>query len=122
MNISAISSPYFDQEIFLTSPFLTKKVDINSTTAYDEDPVQESFSKSYFPLLERPQIDAPFISYETKNIGYAISSSGISGLINGGLSPTEAIKMQKAQAAYGLSNFGLGDPVNRVSSQIYIVE
>ena len=122
MSISAISSSYYDQEMVLTSPFLTKKVDINSTTIYDKEIVQESFSRDHFPLLEKSQTEAPFLSYDLKNIGYVKSSSSVSDLINGGLSPAEAVKMQKAQAAYGLNNLGLGDAVTRLNSYLYIVE
>lgn len=122
MSISAISSSYYDYEIVLTSPFLTKKVDINSTTAYDEETVQESFSRDHFPLLERSQAESPFLSYDVKNIGYVKSTSNVSDLINGGFSPAEAVKIQKAQAAYGLNNIGVEDAVSRVSSQVYIVE
>lgn len=121
MNISATSNSYYDYEMVLTSPFLTKKVDINSTTPYDEESIEENFSRSHFPLLDKPQTDAPFLSYDVKNIGYTKSSSNVSDLINGGLSPSEAVKVHKAQYAYGLNNIRTGDGVYKMNTQSYVI-
>lgn len=118
MSISPINTSTEEVDETLTSPFLLKKVTINSETPYDElEPIQESFSKSFFETKShatlRYDVDTTFQIAES-------SKEFVENSVSAGYSAEEAIQLYKAQNIYACS-LGKQVGVSRISHSLYDV-
>lgn len=122
MSVSQIDYSSSSNNAILTSPFLTKKVTINSYTPYNTaTATTKSFSKYNFPQVQSTSSSKLQIkSYNIGTIGLTKSSANIvKNMITNGYSATNALDTQKAIRAYGLNAINTTGGVSTLSSSIY---
>ena len=122
MTVSQIGYSNDDFYATLSSPFLSKKVSINSHTPYDTaSVVKGSFSKYSFPQIQSTSSSKLQIkTYNVGAIGLSKSSANIvKNMITNGYSATNALDIQKAVRAYGLNAINTAGGVATISNNIY---
>lgn len=122
MSVSQIDYSNSSNTAILTSPFLTKKVTINSYTPYNAAPATtKSYSKSSFPQIQSTSSSKLQIkSYNVGAIGLTKSSASIvKSMITNGYSATNALDTQKAIRAYGLNAINTAGGVSTLNNNIY---
>lgn len=115
MEVSAINSPVSGLAESLTSPFLQKKVTINSQTpeTKPETPEQEVFSREFFNQRRFAKLRSTYSNIGTYNI--KSQKDIIENSISGGYSPLEAVQMYKAARTYGLNGIGSTTGLERLN-------
>ena len=121
MTLSSINSydtGYYDS---LTSPFIVKRVYINSDNPYeDPDYVPESYSRGHFGGIK--STTSTKLMVKTHNVGAinlkSSSANIVKEMISDGYSAKNAIDMQKAVNAYGLNALS-SSGVYTLSENIY---
>ena len=120
MNLSSISNTIYDDLSSLRTPLITKKVTINATTPYDEEKVE----KSTFSRKDFSDIDTSIsvkTEYYPETIGYNNSAADVSKLINKGFTPSDAIKIKKADIAYSMNMLSTNNNSQQTNTQSYNV-
>ena len=105
----------------LTSPFLVKKVTINSHTPYDTPKAEpEAYSRGSFPQIKSTSTARLHPkSYNVGVIDFSKKSADIvKEMISDGYTAVNAIDMQKAVTAYGLNALNASG-VSLLSNNVY---
>lgn len=105
----------------LTSPFLVKKVTINSYDTYNQpQPTEETFSRGDFPRMQSTY--SARLHVKRHNVGVInlseSSADVVKEMISNGYSAENAIDMQKAVTAYGLNALN-SNGVTSLSNNVY---
>ena len=108
----------------LTSPFLIKKVTINSHDLFNPpQPAEETFSRGDFGGIK--SVRSTKLQLKQHNVGvldYSKSSANIvKQMIQDGYSADNAIDMQRAVKAYGLNAINANGGVSTISNNFYEV-
>ena len=122
-----ISQPGATLEEFratLTSPFLVKKVTINSYDSYNQpQPTEETFSRGDFPGIKSTH------SYKLEIRDYNVgvldlsksSASIVKDIISNGCNAMDAYDTQQAVRDYGLNAVNTAGGVATISNNVYEV-
>ena len=121
MIISQPGSTLEEFRAVLTSPFLVKKVTINSHDMFNPPkPAEETYSKSDFPKMKSTY--APKLKLKDYNVGiidYSKDSADIvKNMIQDGYSTKHALDVQKAIKAYGLNAINTAGGVYNISTTV----
>ncbi len=124
MILSQVGANSEDFRAVLTSPFLIKKVTINSHDTFNQpQPTEETFSRGDLPGVE--YVNTNRLQIKRVNVGvidYSKSSAGlVKDMIQNGYSAENAIDMQKAVRAYGLNAINTAGGVSTISNNVYEV-
>ena len=116
MNISEVNNDY---SIILTTPFRGRQIVLLPDSVHEEFKLPENvevvFTKGDFYNIDHARQRVGTIN--SSNAGYKSNKEIVENSISGGLSPLEAVKVYKAQRAYGLAYVGANP-----STQLYTAE
>ena len=124
MTVSQIGYSNEDFYAVLSSPFITKKVSINSYTQYNKaKPATESFSRNFFPEIESTY--CPKLQIKQFNVGILDLSENsaniVKNMITQGYSTKNALDTKKAIRAYGLNAMNRISNITKLNNMAYQV-